>query len=75
MNFNDFYRRVVLPEHTHHINDKLSCAVMEIGAIRLPWQGFYEHNWWHVEIAAMEPAEQALLAKLTATIGKGVMNV
>ena len=35
----------------------------------------YERNWRHVEMAAMEPAEQALLAKLTATIGKGVMNV
>jgi transcriptional regulator with XRE-family HTH domain len=35
----------------------------------------YERNWRHVETAAMEPAEQALLAKLTATIGKGVMNV
>ncbi len=34
-----------------------------------------ERNWHHVEMAAMEPAEQALLAKLTATIGKGVMNV
>ncbi|MEY4268334.1 MAG: hypothetical protein RIS90_2869 [Pseudomonadota bacterium] len=35
----------------------------------------YERNWRHVEIDAMEPAEQALLAKLTATIGKGVLNV
>jgi hypothetical protein len=56
-------------------NDKRGCAVMEIGAIRSPCQGFYERNWRHVEMAAMEPAEQALLAKLTATLGKGVMNV
>ncbi len=35
----------------------------------------YERNWRHVDTAAMEPAERALLAKLTATIGKGVMNV
>jgi transcriptional regulator with XRE-family HTH domain len=35
----------------------------------------YERNWRHVEMAVMEPAEKALLAKLTATIGKGVMNV
>lgn len=35
----------------------------------------YERNWRHVDTAAMEPAEQALLAQLTATIGKGVMNV
>jgi hypothetical protein len=48
---------------------------MEIGAIRSPCQGFYEHNWHQFEMVATEPAEQALLAKLTATIGKGVMNV
>jgi hypothetical protein len=35
----------------------------------------YERNWRHVDTAAMDPAERALLAKLTATIGKGVMNV
>jgi hypothetical protein len=56
-------------------NDKRGCAVMEIGPFQSPCQGFYEHNWHHVEMAAMEPADQALLAKLTATIGKGVMNV
>ena len=56
-------------------NDKRGCAVMEIGPFQSPCQGFYERNWRHVGMAAMEPAEQALLAKLTATIGKGVMNV
>ena len=35
----------------------------------------YERNWRHVDTAAMEPAERALLAKLTATLGNGVMNV
>jgi hypothetical protein len=35
----------------------------------------YERNWRYVDTAAMDPAERALLAKLTATIGKGVMNV
>ena len=35
----------------------------------------YERNWRHVDTASMEPAERALLGKLTATIGKGVMNV
>jgi transcriptional regulator with XRE-family HTH domain len=35
----------------------------------------YERNWRHVDTATMAPAERALLARLTATIGKGVMNV
>ena len=35
----------------------------------------YERNWRHVDTASMEPTERALLARLTATIGMGVLNV
>lgn len=35
----------------------------------------YERNWRHVDAAAMGAAERALLARLTATVGKGVLLV
>lgn len=35
----------------------------------------YERNWRHVDVVAMETAERTLLDQLTATIGKGVLNV
>lgn len=35
----------------------------------------YERNWRHVDRAAMDPQERALLDKLTATVGKGVLLV
>jgi transcriptional regulator with XRE-family HTH domain len=35
----------------------------------------YERHWRHVDAAAMGAAERALLARLTATVGKGVLLV
>ena len=35
----------------------------------------YEANWRHVDEASLQPAERALIARLTAQHGHGVMNV
>lgn len=35
----------------------------------------YEANWRHVDVASLQPAEQALITRLTARYGHGVMNV
>ena len=35
----------------------------------------YEANWRHVDEASLQPAERALIARLTAQYGHGVMNV
>jgi transcriptional regulator with XRE-family HTH domain len=35
----------------------------------------YERNWRHLDREGMEPKEQALVARLTATVGKGVLLV
>ena len=35
----------------------------------------YERNWRHVDQGAMDRAERALLKRLTATVGKGVLLV
>lgn len=35
----------------------------------------YERNWHHVDEAALEPAERALIDRLVARFGHGVMNV
>ena len=69
-----FPRRIRLAKYPQLKSNAWSLADdAEVG----PTEAFqlYERNWRHVDTAAMEPAERALLAKLTATIGKGVMNV
>jgi len=35
----------------------------------------YERNWRHLDPQAMEPKERALVERLTATVGKGVLLV
>jgi len=35
----------------------------------------YERNWRHLDRDAMDPKEQDLIARLTATVGKGVLLV
>ena len=35
----------------------------------------YERNWRHVDMAAMEPHERALLDRLVARVGKGQLLV
>ena len=52
---------------------QLDPGVVELG----PEEAFalYERNWRHVDRDAMDAAERALLADLTATVGKGVLLV
>lgn len=35
----------------------------------------YERNWRHIDHAALEPSEHALIQQLTARVGKGVLLV
>lgn len=46
-------------------------------AVLTPAEAFtlYERNWRHIEPAKMLPRELALLERLTATVGKGVLLV
>ena len=70
----DYPRRIRLAKYPQLRSIAWSLADnAEVG----PTEAFqlYERNWRHVDTTAMEPAERALLAKLTATIGKGVLNV
>ena len=40
-----------------------------------PAPALYEANWRHVDEASLQPAERALIARLTTQYGHGVMNV
>lgn len=48
------------------------------GVVELPPEtafSLYERNWRHVDRAHLEPAEQALIDRLVATLGKGHLLV
>ena len=82
---------IVRPEFTHRLRGLLDDALIEIAAYEnlkaLCWNRrdrylgaeeafrLYERNWRLVDTRRMKPAERALVERLAARYGNGVLNV
>ena len=82
---------IVRPEFTHRLRGLLDDALIEIAAYEnlkaLCWNRrdrylgaeeafrLYERNWRLVDARRMRPAERALVERLAARYGNGVLNV